>query len=141
MNQLTEPQLILDTNTIQYQFNEKENQKTVTKMVGTQLYMSPELHDGKKSYNFKVDIYSLGLIFFELIVPYATQSERVVLLTRAKQSNFPDDYTDLTNDFIDLMKWMLKFNPDDRPSTEQLLNDPLTKRILLFFLVLVTLIM
>ncbi|XP_016664104.1 eukaryotic translation initiation factor 2-alpha kinase 3-like [Acyrthosiphon pisum] len=40
-----------------------------TNQVGTQLYMSPEQILGKP-YNFKVDIYSLGIILFELLNSY-----------------------------------------------------------------------
>ncbi|KAG7271017.1 hypothetical protein CRUP_038468 [Coryphaenoides rupestris] len=47
-----------------------------TGQVGTKLYMSPEQLSGN-SYSHKVDIYSLGLILFELIWPFHTQMERV----------------------------------------------------------------
>ena len=38
--------------------------------------MSPE-QLGRRPYDHKVDIYSLGLILFELLVPFDTQMERV----------------------------------------------------------------
>ncbi|CAF88065.1 unnamed protein product, partial [Tetraodon nigroviridis] len=47
-----------------------------TGQVGTKLYMSPEQLSGN-SYSHKVDIYSLGLILFELLCPFRTQMERV----------------------------------------------------------------
>uniref|UniRef100_A0A673C6J8 non-specific serine/threonine protein kinase n=1 Tax=Sphaeramia orbicularis TaxID=375764 RepID=A0A673C6J8_9TELE len=47
-----------------------------TGQVGTKLYMSPEQLSGN-SYSHKVDIYSLGLILFELLYPFRTQMERV----------------------------------------------------------------
>lgn len=50
-----------------------------TDQVGTQLYMSPEQIEGKP-YNYKVDIYSLGLILFELLWPLSTQMEQVTQL-------------------------------------------------------------
>ena len=40
-------------------------------------------------YNQKVDIYSLGLIFFELFYPFATQMERVKTLLEARQGSLP----------------------------------------------------
>ncbi len=43
-----------------------------TDQVGTELYMSPEQTE-RRPYDHKVDIYSLGLILFELLVPFSTQ--------------------------------------------------------------------
>ena len=45
--------------------------------VGTPIYMSPEIK-AEKSYNNKTDMYSLGIIFFELIMPkFETEMERI----------------------------------------------------------------
>ncbi|ERE66384.1 eukaryotic translation initiation factor 2-alpha kinase 3-like protein [Cricetulus griseus] len=49
---------------------------THTGQVGTKLYMSPEQIHGN-NYSHKVDIFSLGLILFELLYPFSTQMERV----------------------------------------------------------------
>nr|XP_014430029.1 eukaryotic translation initiation factor 2-alpha kinase 3 isoform X2 [Pelodiscus sinensis] len=49
-----------------------------TGQVGTKLYMSPEQIYGN-TYSHKVDIFSLGLILFELLYPFSTQMERVRL--------------------------------------------------------------
>lgn len=62
-----------------------------TKAVGTRLYMSPEQFMNK-SYNYKVDIYSLGLIFFELLVPFSTDMERVVTLTNVRENKYPPGF-------------------------------------------------
>ena len=42
---------------------------------GTFHYMSPEQLAGER-YNQKVDIYAMGVIYFELNCPFATQAER-----------------------------------------------------------------
>lgn len=62
-----------------------------TKAVGTRLYMSPEqfIH---KSYNYKVDIYSLGIIFFELLVPFSTEMERISTLTDLREKKYPEGF-------------------------------------------------
>ena len=50
--------------------------KRHTGNIGSHFYMGPEQAAGKK-YNQKVDIYSLGVIFFELHYPFNTDMERV----------------------------------------------------------------
>lgn len=54
-----------------------------TGKVGTALYVAPELTGkaGKSIYNQKVDLYSLGIIFFEMCHrPFSTGMERVETL-------------------------------------------------------------
>lgn len=63
-----------------------------TKAVGTRLYMSPEQFR-HKTYNYKVDIYSLGLIFFELLVPFSTDMERISTLTDLREKKYPPDFS------------------------------------------------
>lgn len=57
--------------------------------VGTALYVAPELN-GKASnskYNQKVDLYSLGIIFFEMCHrPFSTGMERVEILAALRSS-------------------------------------------------------
>lgn len=51
--------------------------------VGTALYVAPELvgKASKSTYNQKVDLYSLGIIFFEMCHrPFATGMERIEIL-------------------------------------------------------------
>ncbi|KAI5645827.1 protein kinase domain-containing protein [Phthorimaea operculella] len=59
-----------------------------TNRVGTELYMSPEQRRGQK-YGFKVDIYSMGLILFELYHPCATDAERIACLKAARAGIYP----------------------------------------------------
>lgn len=63
-----------------------------TERVGTHLYMSPEQLDGKH-YNYKVDIYSLGFILFELLVVFGTEMERIETLKLLRQHKFPNEFS------------------------------------------------
>lgn len=45
-------------------------------------------------YDYKVDIYSLGLIFFEMLVPFSTGMERLTVMTRVREGKFPDGFVD-----------------------------------------------
>ncbi len=69
---------------------------SLTGQVGTALYVAPELSakTAKAIYNQKVDIYSLGIIFFEMTYkPLTTGMERVKVLLnlRSKEIVFPPD--------------------------------------------------
>ena len=45
-----------------------------------------------KVYSQKVDIFSLGVILFELLYPFATQMERVNTLVGVKVQKFPERF-------------------------------------------------
>ena len=83
--------------------------------------MSPE-QLAKKPYNNKVDIYSLGLILFELLVPFSTQMERVHTLTKLRQLEieFPARFKE-TQEYS-LVKKMLDHDPSERPEATAILD-------------------
>ncbi|XP_015592079.1 eukaryotic translation initiation factor 2-alpha kinase isoform X2 [Cephus cinctus] len=87
-----------------------------TACVGTHLYMSPEQMNGQV-YNYKVDIYSLGIILFELLTPFTTEMERVVALMNLRKAVFPKDFATHYPAEFDLLKMMLDENPNKRPTT------------------------
>ncbi|XP_064118578.1 eukaryotic translation initiation factor 2-alpha kinase 3-like [Macrobrachium nipponense] len=87
-----------------------------THRVGTQLYMSPE-QVNNLVYDYKVDIYSLGLIFFEMLVPFSTGMERLSVMSNLREGKFPDGFCDKYPDETELLKLMLSTNPANRPTT------------------------
>lgn len=90
--------------------------KKHTQQVGTHLYMSPEQLNGGQ-YDYKVDIYSLGLILFELLVVFSTEMERIKALTSLRQNNFPVEYLAAYEKELELLKKMLSKKPQERPTT------------------------
>ena len=72
--------------------------------------MSPE-QIAKNPYNNKVDIYSLGLILFELLVPFSTQMERIHTLTKLRQLEFPAKFQETPE--YNLVKKMLDHDPNE----------------------------
>ena len=47
----------------------------------------------RKPYDFKVDIFSLGLILLELFIPFGTQMERLKTIQDAKRQIFPHSFS------------------------------------------------
>ncbi|XP_076760849.1 eukaryotic translation initiation factor 2-alpha kinase [Xylocopa sonorina] len=87
-----------------------------TACVGTHLYMSPEQINGQR-YNYKVDIYSLGIILFELLIPFVTEMERTVTLRNLRNSIFPKNFSNEYPAEYELLRMMLDENPSKRPTT------------------------
>ncbi|XP_013872530.1 eukaryotic translation initiation factor 2-alpha kinase 3 [Austrofundulus limnaeus] len=85
-----------------------------TGQVGTKLYMSPEQLSGN-SYSHKVDIYSLGLILFELLYPFRTQMERVRTLTEVRELRFPEVFSKNNAEELNMVRSMLSLSPSERP--------------------------
>ncbi|RZF38282.1 hypothetical protein LSTR_LSTR009005 [Laodelphax striatellus] len=87
-----------------------------TARVGTHLYMSPEQVLGKP-YSYKVDIYSLGLILFELLVPFSTEMERAQTLQDLRKNKFPSHFQTNFYQEYQLLSLMLSHRPEERPTT------------------------
>ncbi|CAG9855228.1 unnamed protein product [Phyllotreta striolata] len=84
--------------------------------VGTQLYMSPEQFYSR-IYDYKVDIYSLGLIFFELLVPFQTEMERIKMLSDVKKNIYPQGFIEKFPDEYEILQNMLCKDPNKRLTT------------------------
>lgn len=79
-----------------------------TARVGTHLYMSPEQMNGQ-IYNYKVDIYSLAIILFELLIPFHTEMERVVALVNLRKLVFPDGFPEKHPEEVSCQKCLLGY--------------------------------
>lgn len=95
----------------------------LTSDVGTTLYLANEaIGDG--SYNEKVDMYSLGIIFFEMCYPMRTGMERVQVLLRLRRKsvNFPSDFPVDRSLEESIITSLLDHEPARRPSAADLLQ-------------------
>ncbi|XP_053401200.1 eukaryotic translation initiation factor 2-alpha kinase 1-like [Mercenaria mercenaria] len=95
-----------------------------TSGVGTSTYAAPEQLQGS-GYNTKCDIYSLGVILFELFQSYGTEMERFKSLSDLRKGIIPDEvYTNwpVQTQYIELMT---SESPDVRPSTKSMLGGEL----------------
>ncbi|KAI9922427.1 hypothetical protein PsorP6_001392 [Peronosclerospora sorghi] len=96
----------------------------VTAGVGTYLYASPEQVAGKK-YNAKTDIYSLGMILFELChEQFGTTMERYITLRNARDSKFPTDLLAAKRcpELLDMLRKLLSHNPTTRPTASEVVQ-------------------
>nr|XP_057934683.1 eukaryotic translation initiation factor 2-alpha kinase 3 [Doryrhamphus excisus] len=99
-----------------------------TGQVGTKLYMSPEQLSGH-SYSHKVDIYSLGLILFELLHPFRTQMERVRTLTEVRALHFPECFSKNNVQELSMVRSMLSRSPGERPEAADITGTPLFQEL------------
>lgn len=110
-----------------------------TDNIGTPLYMSPELSAtsektriAKVIYSHKVDVYSLGIIYFEMLYPFSTGHERIIKLQdlRKKSITMPADVDNhLTKEDIELIRLLLTHDVAARPTSEKLLTSNLLPSI------------
>ncbi|GIY62988.1 eukaryotic translation initiation factor 2-alpha kinase 3 [Caerostris extrusa] len=92
--------------------------------IGTRMYMSPE-QSSKKKYNYKTDIFSLGIILFELLVPFKTDSERAQTIYLVRSRQFTEDFVHKYEKECLLIKRMLDPYPKRRPTAWEILQHPL----------------
>jgi translation initiation factor 2-alpha kinase 1 len=94
-----------------------------TSPVGTITYASPEqLANPPLAYDQKVDIYSLGIIFFELYQPFATGMERAASLRDLKKGVLPDNFVKKFPKESALILWMMSEDAAQRPTAQQLIE-------------------
>lgn len=98
--------------------------------VGTPFYTSPEQEKVGYHFDAKVDIYALGIIFFEMCCSFSTGMERILTLTSLRNEHkFPLDFRTKYFEESELIDKMLKPEPSERPDTNQLLSDYLPTRM------------
>ncbi|VDK81407.1 unnamed protein product, partial [Onchocerca ochengi] len=112
--------------------NESDMTSSMTKDIGTALYIAPELLstiNGSIDYTTKIDVYSLGIVLFEMFYrPLLPGMERIAVIKNLRGSgHFPSDFGTGILEIHQkaakkLIKWMLEIQPDDRPSVQMLLE-------------------
>ncbi|ESL09187.1 protein kinase [Trypanosoma rangeli SC58] len=99
-------------------------------MCGTPCYFSPELCEGKP-YNNKSDVWALGVLLYELCttgrLPFeATTMNRLMDdICRKEPRRIPASFSD---ELWELVLWMLKKDPRQRPDAGQILRSPVLLR-------------
>uniref|UniRef100_A0A9J8CUZ6 non-specific serine/threonine protein kinase n=1 Tax=Cyprinus carpio carpio TaxID=630221 RepID=A0A9J8CUZ6_CYPCA len=91
-----------------------------TEGTGTRIYMSPE-QMAHTSYDKKVDIYALGLIYFELIWKLATVTKKIWENIRVR--DFPPQFSSKFSFEHKLIDQMLRPRPEERPDASELISE------------------
>ncbi|KFZ67086.1 Eukaryotic translation initiation factor 2-alpha kinase 1, partial [Podiceps cristatus] len=90
-----------------------------TSGVGTCLYASPEQLQGSH-YDFKVDMYSMGVILLELFQPFGTEMERTEVLTCLKNGQIPHTFYKKWPIQAKYVKLLTSQVSTERPTADQL---------------------
>eukprot|EP00736_Rhodelphis_marinus_P011289 Rmarinus@m.12205 len=98
--------------------------------VGTSFYIAPELLPNEtgavQPYDNKVDIYSLGVILFEMSCPFRTYMERSDSLTRLRTTGaFPDGFEESHPLGAQVIRWLVQKDPAARPTALEILHSRL----------------
>mmetsp|Transcript_3949 Transcript_3949/g.6599 ORF Transcript_3949/g.6599 Transcript_3949/m.6599 type:complete len:454 (-) Transcript_3949:244-1605(-) len=121
-----------------------QNEKAKT-FVGTPCWMAPEVMEQIHGYDYKADMWSLGITALELAKGYAPYARyppmKVLILTIQEEppsldtydydetdydDNEEDDYPqEWTSNFRQLISWLLQKDPAQRPTCQELLQSPL----------------
>ena len=98
----------------------------ITMGIGTKFYRSPE-QEKSKNYDNKTDIYSLGIIIFEMLYKFDSLMERDIILTKINQKSiFPPDLEEVCgkNAAKLILKCTLR-DPESRPSIKEIIESKL----------------
>ena len=91
--------------------------------IGTRLYASPE-QISKKTYDEKTDVYSLGIICFELFHrSFGTEMERRYTISALRKTKtLPEDFVERYPEIAEFILRCMADDPQDRPSAAEILE-------------------
>lgn len=106
----------------------KSSDNTMETFCGTQCYMAPELFEAEPHYTSRVDIWSLGVVLFICMVGYPPFSSDYTDFTLKEQICkgrlvFLRVWRQVSKPGQELIRRMLRVNPDARITTEAAMKD------------------
>ncbi|CAI5729828.1 unnamed protein product [Peronospora farinosa] len=99
---------------------------SITAGVGTAYYRAPEQEREGQRYNQKADLFSLGIMFFEMwSQPFTTLMERAQVLSRLREKHELPESFSAPDDVKKIILWLCERDPSRRPNAKELLASPL----------------
>ncbi|XP_039537221.1 serine/threonine-protein kinase Nek3-like isoform X1 [Pimephales promelas] len=98
--------------------------KYATSVVGTELYVSPEIRENR--HNSKSDIWSLGWLLHDLCMlnVWSNSIKRLCLYAKSLEGTKPTISNIYSEDLKELIRQMLSRDPHERPSADEILDKP-----------------
>jgi len=95
----------------------------ITRSIGTRMFASPEqwMAD-KESFDYRADIFSLGVIFLLLFHPMGTHMERTNIIKDSKDGKIPEALEKELPEIACIIKRMLSLDPNARPCVEKIIQ-------------------
>ncbi len=95
-----------------------------TTNIGTFIYASPEQFTKSAQYDTKSDIYSAGMVLYEMTYPaFKTKSERYFILDQPRNGACPESRPGISSALFSLIMRMLARDPTQRPSATEVVAE------------------
>ena len=94
-------------------------EQTMTRGVGSQKFMAPEIINEEEHYDEKVDVYSFGVVVFFILSGGELPKIKLGDILKGKKAELPSSFTDFSKKLINAC-W--NFESKDRPSFEVILD-------------------
>lgn len=94
---------------------------------GTPNYIAPEILDGKVGHSYEVDIWSLGVIIYTLLIgkpPYETPDVKTTYKKIKMNSYSFPDHVPISDAAKSLITKILNLDPSKRPTPDEILQHP-----------------
>ena len=98
---------------------------------GTHNYIAPEILEGKQGHSFEVDIWSIGVIVYTLVIgkpPFETQDVKTTYKKIRQNSYCFPENCHISNECKELIQKILNSDPNRRPKLEDITNSDFLNR-------------